>query len=335
MQYRTQSVTTPPSQNAQQRAILAQLTSSSLAGSRLRVRAGPSGLHFFDRITGFNLLLDEVRVTPSQWAMAPRQISIALTNACDLSCHYCYASKVPASLNDETVVAWLDELDANGCLGVGFGGGEPTLYRRFPDLCRHATKHTGLAVSFTSHAHRIDERLAGELAGNVHFIRVSMDGIGTTYEALRGKSFDSLCHHLKTVRALAKFGINFVVNRQTITDLEAAANLATEAGACEFLLLPERPSQSSMGIDGATMQALRAWVRGYCAKIPLTISETGAEGFPTSDPFSHERGLRAYAHISATGNLMRTSYDGEGVKICETGVMRSLAELRKQSEDPR
>src|SRR3712207_8761783 len=45
-----------------------------LTQSELRVRAGPDGLHFFDRRTGLNVLLDEVQVDPALWAEAPRQV---------------------------------------------------------------------------------------------------------------------------------------------------------------------------------------------------------------------------------------------------------------------
>src|SRR5271154_6506955 len=91
--------------------------------ARARIRPGPDGLHFFWRETGLNILLDEVRVPARLWSNAPRHISVALTNACDLSCDFCYAPKLSASLDVERVFAWLLELDANGCLGVGFGGG--------------------------------------------------------------------------------------------------------------------------------------------------------------------------------------------------------------------
>src|SRR5688572_26068527 len=95
----------------------------------MKIRAGPDGIQMFDRVTGLNVLLDEVSVPSASWAQAPRYISMALTNACDLACPYCYAPKDPAILDFERVVTWLHELDEHGCLGVGFGGGEPTLYR--------------------------------------------------------------------------------------------------------------------------------------------------------------------------------------------------------------
>ena len=85
----------------------------SLTRPQLKVRGGPSGIHMFDRTTGLNLLLDEARVPPASWATAPRQVSIALTNACDLACSHCYAPKNPATLEFERLASWLRELDTN------------------------------------------------------------------------------------------------------------------------------------------------------------------------------------------------------------------------------
>ncbi len=227
---------------------------------------------------------------------------------------------------------WLDELEANGCLGVGFGGGEPTLYRCLPELCRYATHKTGLAVTFTTHAHRLDDQLASALAGSVHFVRVSMDGVGETYEALRGRSFTALRLRLETVRPLARFGINFVVNRQTLPDLDAATKLAAEMGAAEFLLLPEQPTRGRSGIDDGTVWALRRWVGSYRGAVPLTVSEVGADGLLASNPLPLETGLRAYAHIDASGVLKRSSHEGDGVAIGVRGVMRALDLLQEPQE---
>ena len=120
----------------------------SRSQSNIKLRAGPSGLQLFERKTGLNELLDEVRVPSMQWARAPRQVSVALTNACDLDCSYCYAPKNPATLDATRLAGWLLELDDNGCFAVGFGGGEPTLHREFVKICRQTTERTRLAVTF-------------------------------------------------------------------------------------------------------------------------------------------------------------------------------------------
>lgn len=300
---------------------------------QFKVRAGPDGIHMFNRVTGANLLIDEARVPQALWSTSPRQVSVALTNACDLRCPYCYAPKHPAKLDSERLIEWLNELDVNGCFGIGFGGGEPTLHQDLAWLCDYVASNTGLAVTFTTHAHHIDDQLAAELSGNVHFIRVSMDGVETTYEMLRGKSFSSLRHRFDTIRSLAPFGINFVVNALTLPDLDAALAFAGEVGAIEFLLLPEQPVHGQGGIDDSTRQALRRWVHAYRGTIPLSVSESGSSGLPTCQPLRWETGLRAYAHIDASGLLKRSSYDATGVSIDADGVMQALKTLEQVTGD--
>ena len=291
---------------------------------RFKVRTGPAGVHLFDRSSGANVLLDEVRVSPESWSPAPRYVSVALTNACELSCPYCYAPKKPAALDFEQLTGWLLELDANGCLGIGFGGGEPTLYRRLVELCRFASQETDLAVTFTTHGHNLDERLLAELNGNVHFVRLSMDGVGTTYETLRKRSFQSFLYRLQIARSLAPFGINYVVNRQTLSDLDCATRLAADLGASQFLLLPEQPVHGKGGVDGVTMSSLRRWIAEYQGTVPLAISEAWTEGINVANPLFQESGLHGYAHIDAWGTLKQSSYDCHGQVIGVDGVMKAL-----------
>jgi len=286
-------------------------------------------VHLFDVATGINVLLDEVSVDPQEWDQAPRQVSIALTNACDLACPYCYAPKLKARLDAARVVGWLRELDSNGCLGVGFGGGEPTLFPDFAGLCSAVASQTGLAVTFTTHGHRLTARLCAELRGSVHFVRVSMDGVGATYERLRGRPFATLLDRLDNIRQVAPFGINFVVNAETIGDLDDAVELAVEAGASEFLLLPEQPTGQRAGIDQATATWLREWIRDNDPALRLTVSTAGADGLPVCVPLTGELPSEAYAHVDAQGVLKWSSYDMEGVAVDEDGLMAALQVLRE------
>jgi hypothetical protein len=97
-----------------------------------KVRLSEAGVHLFDRVSGLNVLLDEIEVPAGQVSRAPRYLSVALTNTCELRCTYCYAPKYPAGLDVNQVVAWAIELDRAGCLGVGFGGGGAD---RLPSVC--------------------------------------------------------------------------------------------------------------------------------------------------------------------------------------------------------
>ena len=275
--------------------------------------------------------MDEIIPPAAAWAKAPRQVSIALSNTCDLSCPYCFAPKTRASLDFNRIVSWLDELDANGTIGVGFGGGEPTLYRRFAELCAHASRNTSLAVTFTTHGHHLDDMLLSRLDGNIHFVRVSMDGIGPTYERLRRRPFDDLVKRLAALKEITPFGINYVVNSDTLPEINSASEFGQSAGASEFLLLPEQAVNGRGGIADETADALRKWVDLQSGGIRLAVSEKGAEGMPTSDPFEKETGLLAYAHIDATGVLKENSYARYGVPVASSGVLEALDVLRKHN----
>jgi MoaA/NifB/PqqE/SkfB family radical SAM enzyme len=296
----------------------------------LRARYGAAGIHLFDRASGVNLLLDEVSVPSDQWSPAPRQVSIALTNACDLACHYCYAPKFRSSLEFTRLCGWLAELDSGGCLGIGFGGGEPTLYPRLAELCRWAAANTRMAVTMTSHGHHLDDTLLAALKGNLNFVRISMDGIDGTYESLRRRPFAQLVDRLRAVLNVAPFGINYVVNAATIDDLPSALPLAHELGATEFLLLPEQAVDGIGGIDPATTERLRAIVHAYRGKVRLAVSEHAAEGLPVCDPLAAETGLRAYAHLDAAGVLRASSYAKEGVPVAGD-FMEALTTLKQRT----
>lgn len=294
----------------------------------MKSRIGPNGVHLFDRLSGLNVLLDELRPKEAVWSTSPRQVSIALTNVCDLHCAYCYAPKHKASLRTDQVLGWLKELDTEGCLGIGFGGGEPTLHPDFFNICKRVAGETQLAVTFTTHGHCLTPQLVERLKGSIHFARISVDGVGRTYEEQRGKQFSSLLRGMESIATLSPFGINVVVNERTVAELDAMGELAEMVGASELLLLPQQATAAVASMDEVVGRALQDWVSNYRGKVRLAVSEAGASGLPTCDPLPDERGLQAYAHIDASGMLRASSYSPIGEKIGDAGVLSALKRLK-------
>ncbi len=286
-------------------------------------------MHVFSRDSGLNILFEEIQSPPSAWPLAPRQVSIALTNVCDLDCPYCYAPKNRSALDTDQVKRWTEELDISGTMGIGFGGGEPTLYSGFADLCEHAAQSTRLAVTFTTHGLRLTPELARRLKGNIHFIRISMDGVGQTYERLRGRSFCRVLAGIRQAAEVAPFGINYVVTDETVSDLDEASRLSAELGAREFLLLPEQPTKRRNGVDDLTTQRVRDWISDYRGPMRLAISERGSDHVLFDNPFKLESGIRAYAHIDAAGRLKRNSYEADGIPIGDDGIISALNRLHQ------
>ena len=299
------------------------------------MRLGPFGVHYFNRNTGKNLLIEELKPPPSLWSTAPRQVSIAVTNTCDLKCAHCYAPKARASIPYNRLATWLSELDDNGCIGVGFGGGEPTLFPLLPEICSYAMQETRLAVSMTTHGHHLTDRYIDRIAGDINFVRFSMDGVHKTYEAIRQRSFSNLLGRISAASKVVPFGINYLVNDVTISDLGEAVTIAEALGACEFLLLPQVPTRVVPRAGETTLRALQEWVSSYRGPMLLTVSEEASHGLPVCLPLKGETGLSAFAHVDASSVLKRCSYDSLGVAIEERGIMTAVSKLRREEEASR
>jgi MoaA/NifB/PqqE/SkfB family radical SAM enzyme len=296
----------------------------------VKLRGDSQGVHIFNRNSGLNILLDEVIPPSDTWATAPRYVSIALTNACELQCPFCYAPKTSARLDPDQVVSWVEELDADGCLGVGFGGGEPTAHPRFPEICARTALSTSVAVTLTTHGHRFTDALAQELRGSVHFIRVSVDAIDEHYERIRGRSFDALRERIGVIAGLSPFGINMVVGDDTIAGINAVATFAAEVEAAELLLIPQHATAGAPALSHAGTRWLAAWIRDYRGPVRLAISRAGTpDGIPLADPFSLEDPLAAHAHVDASGSLRPDAYSELAVPV-RSSIMSALAELRSR-----
>jgi len=294
-----------------------------------KVRLSDAGVHLFDRVSGLNVLLDEMVVPAERVSHAPRYVSIALTNACELHCAYCYAPKHAAILDIDRVVAWSAELDGAGCLGVGFGGGEPTAHPRFGELCARIAESTSMAVTFTTHGHRLTPGLANALRGSVHFARLSVDGVGGTYERLRRRPFVAVVAAAALLRSVTPIGINSVVNGDTIGELDLLADFAADVGASELLLLPQQPTAAVPGISDADAERLVDWVQRSRTRVRLAISRSGFESsVPVAEPIPGERPLDAHLHVDATGILRPNAYATLGTPV-EDSILDAVRVLRE------
>jgi hypothetical protein len=229
----------------------------------------------------------------------------------------------------DRVAAWAAELDRAGCLGVGFGGGEPTAYRQFAPLCTRIAESTSMAVTFTTHGHRLTPALIAALRGSVHFTRLSVDGIGATYERLRGRPFAAVVSAAALLGSLAPFGINTVVNGDTVGELDDIARFAADAGAAELLLLPQQPAASAPGISDADAGRLVSWIRAARSPVPLAIARSGLEtSVPTVEVIPGEDPLDAHLHVDAAGVLRRHAWAPAGIPVGDS-ILAAVRALRQ------
>ena len=161
-----------------------------------------------------------------------------------------------------------------------------------------------------------------------------MDGIGETYERLRSASFTAFLASVTNARNAFPFGINYVVNSETVRDLDPAVDIILGLGASELLLLPERPTAARTGIDDATADILSDWIHNNFGRIRLSISSNGIVGdIPIACAFPKETAIDSYVHIDANATLKVSSCDARGIPIRDMAITTALDMLRNRSEE--
>ena len=242
-------------------------------------------------------------------------VSFSLTNRCNLHCPHCFVAKGRSDLPFSLLTKWLVELDGNGCLEVGFGGGEPLLHPDFSAICGFVHSRTGMACTFTTNGTLLSEKMVESIRGNVDFCRISMDGWEQIHKRSRGVSFASLVSTIANVAGKIRVGVNYLVNDETVGDLERVAHLLASLSVEELLLLPEIGARGEILLSKSGISTLRGWVASYDGPLRLRGSErTCAEILPSVLPPGDEALLR-YVHVDADGIMKPDSFASAGVPI--------------------
>lgn len=179
---------------------------------------------FFDRVDGLNVLLEDAS-TAGLKRVAPRTVQLALTNRCDKACAFCYRlSGAADAFTFDDVVALARFCDGWGVLELALGGGEPTLFPRFPELLHTLWTETGLCPNFTTN---------GRDLGFLPDVRGA-------YGQLQLSVYDEDAPHARVARLAAmgaRFGLNYLVTPARVRTLEADVAAFLAHGACDILFL--------------------------------------------------------------------------------------------------
>jgi hypothetical protein len=291
----------------------------------VKLRREARGYHFYDRITAIHVLVDELPVPEGMCDAGPELVSIALTNACDLACGFCYAPKSSERLSPDLVLHWCKELASIGTLEVAFGGGEPTLYEGLGQLCRRIWSECDIGVSITTHGHNLSDELVRQVEGHISVLRISIDSPEPLYSVIRHKPLQHLLGRIGEVRARLPIGINTVVTGATLPMLDGMAEIVSRAHAVDWLLLPE-VCGNEFTLTRSEWATLNAWIGNHYLDFSLRVT-TNAVPY-LSGPFPPLGTTESYAHVSAEGLLRRCSYGTQGIPLKGRSVTDALKELR-------
>lgn len=132
-----------------------------------------------------------------------KMLNIYITNACNLKCKHCFMLSGKKLENELTLGDWMKVLTSfkeNGGECVTFSGGEPLMFKDFPQIIKHA-HDLGLKSTVLSNGLLWSDQLIHELAPFINEIQFSLDGVDEdTNSKVRGSG-----HFDKVVDTIVKF----------------------------------------------------------------------------------------------------------------------------------
>ena len=132
-----------------------------------------------------------------------KMLNIYITNACNLKCKHCFMLSGKKLENELTLEDWMKVLTSfkeNGGEFVTFSGGEPLMFKNFPQIISHA-HDLGLKSTVLSNGLLWSGKLIHDLALFIDEIEFSLDGVDEeTNSMVRGSG-----HFEKVVDTIVKF----------------------------------------------------------------------------------------------------------------------------------
>lgn len=294
----------------------------------MKLRKEFIGYHFFERETGLHLLVDEVIPKSNEYSIAPRTFSIALTNDCNTNCKFCHISKGKDYLEKQFVIDFCKSLDKLETFDIAFGGGEPLLHPDILEICQTIWDETSLGISITTNGHNLNKELIEKLSHCISFLRVSVDSVQEKkYKSIRNFDFSTLKRNLEYLKGVIPFGLNMVIEKDTINELDNVKLFAEQIGAEELLLLPQIENNNFI-FNNSEWKKIENWIKINESSFPIRILEQARKKINIPVLFNNDNYYSDYLYLSADKMLMDSSYSNKGIHFELENLENILIEWR-------
>jgi len=185
---------------------------------------------------------------PRRALVAPETIHFSVTGRCDQACAGCFYSARPGSTvtpNDapfelfERVVHQAAEARV---FQIAMGGGEPLLHPRLLDMVRLA-RHSRIVPNLTTNGNLLTIEMAAALKeAGLGQVQISLNGASEETNSATRPNFAAALRAVKACQAVGlRFGLNVLLTRSSLPDLEAVVRLGQQMGATTVNLLRPKP----------------------------------------------------------------------------------------------
>lgn len=134
-------------------------------------------------------------------SITPRELKIAITDACNLNCTFCYlGGEIRQGIRfmpEEEVLRWIDWTVDNAVPGIRFTGGEPTMHPQIEMFCYYAHLRGRHVILNTNGMG--DDQLYREIFRVLDDVRISLNTLDTGHlDALTGGT-DVMAKKMKVI----------------------------------------------------------------------------------------------------------------------------------------
>ena len=185
---------------------------------------------------------------PPRALAAPETIHFSVTGRCDQACAGCFYSARPGSTvtpSDapfelfERVVRQAAEA---GVFQMALGGGEPLLHPRLLDMV-HLARQNRIVPNLTTNGNLLTLEVATALKkAGLGQAQISLNGASEETNATTRPNFGQAMAAIEACRTAGlRFGINFLLTRSSLPELEEVIHLGRQVGAATVNLLRPKP----------------------------------------------------------------------------------------------
>lgn len=163
-----------------------------------------------------------------------RYMLLHLTHRCNLDCRHCYITKKEGDMTLDTFGKAVRGFEDMGGIKLLLTGGEPLLHPDLPEILEILDPVRLRKVVLTNGT-LIDAETARLLAGHVHEVQVSIDGI-RTHDMLRGKGvFEKAMQGIRNLKnAGVSVSIATMIHAHNISEFESIEKLCRDIGAVQW-----------------------------------------------------------------------------------------------------
>lgn len=177
-------------------------------------------------------------------AASPKRLhrcEMIVTPRCNFKCPYCRGVDLAKDSVFDDAIFTLRMWAANGLRAVRFSGGEPTLYKRLPELCEMA-KMLGverIAVSSNGSAKR--EVYDALLSSGVNDFSISLDACcSASGEKMAGVPgmWEKVCQSIEYLSGKTYVTVGLVVTPDNLSEIRDTVLLAHRLGVADIRVIP-------------------------------------------------------------------------------------------------